>query len=105
MQFATLVETGARPERDRRSPDPSRDPGLPGLATGLLSHQRDTARRLVMIPPARHGKVPGLVASSESVEALLIRPDAGSYSGAVIGLFYSARDPTHGALADATAEV
>ncbi len=104
MKFATLVETGARPERDRRSPDPSRDPGLPGLATGLLSHQRGLALRL-MIPPARHGKVPGLVASSESVEALLIRPDVGSYSGAAIGLLYSARDPTHGALADATAEV
>ena len=79
-------------------------PSYTGTEPSHLSHH-PPARRLAMIPPARHSEVPGLVASSESVEAKLIRPDAGSYSGGVIGLLYSARDPTHGALADATVEV
>ncbi len=38
---------------------------------------------------------PGLVASSESVEVLLIRPDAGGYYAIAYSLLYSAKDPVH----------
>ena len=38
---------------------------------------------------------PGLVASSESVEVLFIRLDAGGYSAIAAGLLHSARHPAH----------
>lgn len=74
------METGARPERDRRSPDPSRDPDLPGLATEPLSHKPGATRLLAIIPPARHSWCRARQPSLGKERGPAYSPRLGSYS-------------------------